>query len=309
MKTAELMRPDGRVFLKSEWGPISDRWPCVSFTRRSVGDRLRADFRPGRDVLLYVGTTDPENTKDPHHRSRLLSAVVIQPDQVLETKKIVPATSLVGFENRWPHAMAVITATNFTSSPLPDAREVVPVAYRALSHMENRGGVVEVVGEERAKVIELEVDEITLKLSDDVSRYLQVKKSLDIDKLVNQAITRMIGLIQQRVQRGDSLTARKNPLRHAPDTGELLAVLVGEWQAGGGTCRLCGGKLAVGLGNPMLQPSADRIDSDDGGYHRENVQLTHLGCNLAKSSCNAAQFIEWLDVVRGDTEGSVGGAE
>ena len=79
MQVAEMMKPNGRVFLKSEWGQISSDWPCVSFTKRSVGERLRRDFLAGRDVLIYVGTTDPEMTELPEHRSRLISAVAIEP--------------------------------------------------------------------------------------------------------------------------------------------------------------------------------------------------------------------------------------
>ena len=63
------MAADGKVFLKSEWAPISDYWPCVSFTKRSVGARLRQEFAPGRDMLIYVGTTNAELTENPDHRS------------------------------------------------------------------------------------------------------------------------------------------------------------------------------------------------------------------------------------------------
>ena len=77
MRVADMMKPGGRVFLKSEWGQISDEWPCVSFTKRSVGDQLRREFVAGRDVLIYVGTTDPETTRLAEHRSRLISAVTI----------------------------------------------------------------------------------------------------------------------------------------------------------------------------------------------------------------------------------------
>ncbi|MBT3361588.1 MAG: hypothetical protein HN403_18345 [Rhodospirillales bacterium] len=176
MKVVDLMRPDGRVFLKSEWGPIGDEWPCVSFTKKSVGDRLRSDFRPGRDVLIYVGTTNAEMTKNPAHRARLLSAVVIQPNQVLETRKIVPRNiwenSVAQWgKDRWPHAMAVTRAAAMVDDPLPGAREIIPMAYRSFSEMANRGGVVEATGEERDAVLKLPVKEIELTLSEDVSGY------------------------------------------------------------------------------------------------------------------------------------------
>jgi hypothetical protein len=104
---ADLMEPVGRVFLKSEFGPIGDRWPCFSFTRKLVGDRLRAEYRPGRDIVIYVGTTDPKMTENPDHRSRLISAVSVRPNQILDTHKIVPETqwqaTVAQFgEDRWP---------------------------------------------------------------------------------------------------------------------------------------------------------------------------------------------------------------
>lgn len=29
MLVGDMVQPDGRVLLKSEWAPIADRWPCV----------------------------------------------------------------------------------------------------------------------------------------------------------------------------------------------------------------------------------------------------------------------------------------
>ena len=50
----------------------------------------------------------------------------------------------------------------------------------------------------------------------------------------------------------------------------------------------------------MLQASANRIDRENGAYDDENVQITHLACNLAKNKYGAGQFLEWLDTVRGE---------
>lgn len=52
MIIADMMQPDGRVFVNSEWVPITDRWPCVSYKKSNVGLKLRTDFLRGRDVLL-----------------------------------------------------------------------------------------------------------------------------------------------------------------------------------------------------------------------------------------------------------------
>ena len=51
----------------------------------------------------------------------------------------------------------------------------------------------------------------------------------------------------------------------------------------------------------MLQASPDRIDSENGAYDDENVQITHLACNLAKNQYGDDQFFEWLDTVRGES--------
>ena len=121
MRVSDMMKPDGRVFLKSEWGQISDEWPCVSFTKLSVGDRLRREFIAGRDILVYAGTTDTETTRLPEHRSRLISAITIEPNQILETRKIVPpdvwANSNAQWGDRWPHSMAVVAAASMIGPP------------------------------------------------------------------------------------------------------------------------------------------------------------------------------------------------
>ena len=155
MLIADMMKPVGRVFLKSEFGPIGDQWPCFSFTRKLVGDHLRAEYRPGRDIVIYVGTTDPKTTQNPDHRSRLASwPVPIQPNQVLETRKIVPddqwQASVAEFgQDRWPFSMAVIDAALTIGPPFPDARVLTPTVYLLFAAIKNRGYIVEALGTER----------------------------------------------------------------------------------------------------------------------------------------------------------------
>ena len=110
MQVADLMRPNGRVFLKSVFGQIGDGWPCLSFSRPSVGEMLRQEFTPGRDVMIYVGTLNRDLTKDPDHRGRLIAAVVIEPSQVLETRKIISRDYRSEFGERWPLSMPVLRA-------------------------------------------------------------------------------------------------------------------------------------------------------------------------------------------------------
>ncbi|GGL35932.1 hypothetical protein [Caulobacter rhizosphaerae] len=305
MILSDMMAPDGRVFLKSEWAQIGDGWPCLSFTKSSVFRRLRADFRPEHDVLLYVGTSG-EDTDDPNHRSRLISAVVVQPSQMLETRKIVPpeayALAMARFGvDRWPHAVAVIKAANLVGPPFPSARELVPDAYRSLG-AENRGQVAEVVGAERLAVLSLAVVPLELRFSPDVAAYMALAKALgrQTPKSINTEATRMAALILNRVANGGEMTTRMNPIRTAPDFSVLFALLVRKWQEGqGGACALCRGPLVAQTTNAMLQPSADRIVSENPAYDDENVQITHLACNLAKNKWGAEHFDEWAAVIRG----------
>lgn len=306
MQVRDLMQPDGRVFLKSEWGPISDRWPCVSFTKKSVGDHLRAEFRPGRDVLIYVGTTSAETTEDPRHRGRLISAVVVQPNQVLETKKIVPPDAwrdaVARWGERWPLAMAVIRAADIIGDPLPHAHDVILDAYRSFSEFANRGRVVEAQGAERAAVMDLDIREIRLQLSEDVRRYLKMMQAVapDLGLAIKQEITRMALRIEERVSRSGLPSIRTNPARSAPNISDLVGVLTAKWKNQHGSCSLCGGHLVPMSTNSMLQPSADRIDSANASYREDNLQITHLACNWAKNQYGGSQFLEWLDIVRGE---------
>lgn len=305
MRVSDMMKPDGRVFLKSEWGQISDEWPCVSFTKRSVGDRLRREFVAGRDILVYVGTTSTEMTRLPEHRSRLISAVAIEPNQILETRKIVPpdvwANSNAQWGDRWPHSMAVVAAANMVGPPYPAAREVIPIAYRSFAEIANRGTVVEAVGLERASVMAIEVKPIALSLREDVQAYLELRSSVskEIDPSVKQDAFRMAMLIIDRVKRGGEIGVKTNPQRSAPNLSELNALLIRKWSEQAGQCALCGGALVVGGENKMLQPSADRIDSANGAYDDANVGITHLACNLAKNKYGLDDFEDWLSVLKG----------
>ncbi len=271
MRIADMMAGDGHIFMKSEWGLLNDDWPCVSFTKKSVGDRLRAQFKPGRDALIYVGTTNPENTPDPNHRSRILSAVVIQPNQVLETQKLVPTAAwgakVNRWGNRWPYAMAVLRAANISSDPLPDAHDVAPEAYRSFGAMQNRGGIVEAFGDERLEMMSLPVEEIELHFPPPVLEYLRMVQAIDPTNVaidVRRVIAQMAVGIEERVRRGDELELRINPQRFAPNLSDLISMLTAKWATQRGTCMLCGGKFLL-ESNSMLRPSPRSHRQRQGG--------------------------------------------
>lgn len=144
-----------------------------SFTKPSVGAWLRREFVPGRDVLVCVGTTSPVYTENPDHRSRLLSAVVIEPNQILEKKKIVPVESwnhsIEHHGDRWPHALTAIRAADIVGPSYPEARRVMPKSYRAFSEITNRGNVIEAQPDERASIMALEIRPLTLTVREGVA--------------------------------------------------------------------------------------------------------------------------------------------
>jgi hypothetical protein len=280
MRVVDMMHEDGRVFLKSEWGQIGNDWPCVSFTKSSVGEFLRANFRPKRDILIYVGTTNAEMTENHDHRSRLISTVSIEPNQLLSTKKMIPADvwarSTAKWGDRWPHAMAVLNAANFFGPPFPYAREVIPSAYASLGQLTHRGGVAEVFSLERKALMGLAVQGVELTLHRDVIEYMHLRSGIDAgtDKYVNEEATRMANLIIERVKRGGEQSTRINPCRHAPNFFDLYNLILKKWQADQrGLCALCQGKLIATM-NPILQPSVDRKDSNNIAYDAENLQVT-----------------------------------
>jgi hypothetical protein len=87
---ADLASTDSRFFLKSEWGPISEVWPALSFSKRSVGDYLNREYDPARDFIVSAGTSDPKRTENPLHRQRLLSILKAEPGAPIPTEKLVP---------------------------------------------------------------------------------------------------------------------------------------------------------------------------------------------------------------------------
>lgn len=304
MLVSDMMSPEGRVFMKSEFGPIGDDWPCFSFTKKSVGQRLRAEFRPGRDIIIYVGTTNPETTEDPNHRSRLISAVSVEPNQILDTSKIVPEKmwewSVSTWGEKWAYSLAVIDAALMIGPPFADARSVAPKAYASFAEIQNRGNFVEALDEERIAIMALDVERIALTFTTPVQRYLHLMLSTRVpDKTIRQEANRMAANILERVAKGGETSSRLNPVRTAPNISDLIALITRKWlDDQKGRCALCGGILAQ-TKSKMLQPSADRIDSMNISYDAANMQITHLACNLAKNKWGASDFEEWLTVIKG----------
>jgi hypothetical protein len=83
MVLSEVLGKDARIWVKSEWGPASEEWPAVSFSKRSVGETLRKELVPGRDAVLYIGTSNPATTETPHIGSDFFPPSTLSPSSCL----------------------------------------------------------------------------------------------------------------------------------------------------------------------------------------------------------------------------------
>lgn len=298
---SEVLKEGARLWLKSEWGPADDHWPAVSFSKRSVGDYLRQEFRPNRDAIIYVGTSSPATTEKPEHRQRLLSAVNIEPQQLLETRECVPTESWENaqrdFRGRWWWSMPALAIWEIEG--FPSAYDAAPSAYRQLGVMSNRGNVVEVLGEERDVVLRLTVHTVGFERHYKTGAFASRRAVLELSREIRDDIGEMVGRILARVADSGNQRLSVSPLRTSNESD--LHVMLGErWIEQKGRCFLCNGPLFPQTENYLLQSSCDRLDSSDNGYSRENTRITHLGCNLAKNKVSLSEFEDWVNVVRGE---------
>ncbi|MFN4297874.1 MAG: hypothetical protein ACK4FB_13665 [Brevundimonas sp.] len=111
-------------------------------------------------------------------------------------------------------------------------------------------------------------------------------------------IAGMAAAIQQRIKRSAEPQEGFHPNRTGPEFSELVEGLRRQWHRQNGLCSLCERPIPLAPKNRLLQMSPDRIDSANKAYAADNVHLTHLGCNLAKSSANMADWDDYLSVVR-----------
>jgi len=297
-----------RFFMKSEWAPISARWPALSFSKSSVAEFLRNEYDPNRDFILYAGTTDPRRTEAEEHRSNLLSVLIALPGDPVRTRELVPWTSwqavLTAQHMAWPWSLPVQCAWTLTC--FPSARGTTPIAYASLGKLRNWGKLVEVIGDERSALLDLPIRWVDLPQPARLREAAARRTFLDTlrqEPNLNQEVTRMAGLIQGRVGPG-GLGRRTVPERTIPaDVGARLPeLLCSKIEEQGHLCALCHRPLRFGSANKMLKCSPDRIDSSDPSYGPENLQITHLACNLAKNDGSTEEFEEWVLLVGGDEE-------
>jgi hypothetical protein len=303
MQLRDLVKPDGKIFIKSEWEPASPTWPAVSFSKRTVGESLQKQFQPGRDAIIIVGTSNPQLTEDPQHRQRLLSAMSVEPNQILPTMECIPAESWEraqkNHRGRWVWSLPALNM--FDIEGFPSAYDLIPKSYSLLGLVVNRGNVVEIEREEERKaVLDVALIPVPFERPEITRKFTGQRTLLNLEQEIRQEIGRMVGGILNRVARGGKEETTVNPIRIARGETELNIMFGKKWDEQKGMCFLCNGLLVSKSTNFLLQCSPDRINSADPSYSEGNTCITHLGCNLAKNKCTVAEFEDWLIVVRGD---------
>jgi len=300
----DLASTDSRFFLKSEWGPISEGWPALSFSKRSVGDYLNKEYDPARDFIIYAGTSNPKRTENPLHRQHLLSILITEPGEPIPTEKLVPWDSwqdaLKKHDKAWPYSFGVRAGWGLTE--LPRASDIVPGAYRSMGIRRNWGGVSEILGAERDALFPLRVEwvelpnrEVVLATSATRDRIREIRENVSL----GSALARLETLIRGRLGPGRSVW-QQTPSRSLPTGTHLTFLLHDKLEEQKNLCALCGKVMRLDTTKKLLQCSPDRIVSTNPSYGADNLQLTHLACNLAKNDGSTGDFEEWLELISGD---------
>ncbi len=255
----DLASMDSRFFLKSEWGPISEGWPDLSFSKRSVGDYLNREYDPSRDFIVYAGTSNPKRTENPLHRQHLLSILIAEPGEPIPTERLVPWDSwqdaLKRHDKVWPYSFGVRAGWGLTE--MPRASDVVPVAYRSMGIPSNWGGVSEIVGAERDALLPHQVEwvglpnrEVVLASSATRDRIREIREN----KSLGSALARLEALIRGRLGPGRSVW-QQTPSRSLPTGTNLTFLLQDKLEEQNNLCALCGKLMQLDTTKKLLQCS------------------------------------------------------
>lgn len=293
----ELAREGARLFAKSEFGPVSDWWPALSFSSKKVASDFANTYRRSFDLVIYVGTSDPTTTKKVEHRQRILSAIEVEPRTPVSTRDLIPekayAAAVREYGQRWEWSLPIAKAFEFNG--FPSAYEVMPETYSSLGWMQSRGRAIPVMLTEYPTLLQQRIQEVELQLTPRAKQVLGL--NID-DKRLNQEITRITDLMTRRIAQAGQTVSRKAPPRSGPIYTDLFPLGKQLWEEQKGRCALCNTLIPLETKNKLLRLSPDRIQSDNPSYGRDNLQLTHYGCNVAKNDASAEEWRDFLIMVR-----------
>ena len=296
MLLRDLIGPTTRLYAKSEWGPAGPLWPALSFSQRGVANRFGSIYTRGTIFVITVGTANPKDTQDPAHRQRLLSLVDVAPNIIVNTGDLVDPEvwerAQQTHPDRWKLSMPIVRCWTFTD--FPDARKDMAATYRKFANPTTRGRPIPVDNTDRTTLLVLALTPV------DIPAYIERRlHRIPDDVLLNREFTRVIENILGSVARAGTEREGFYPERHSLNFSDLFRLFGDIWHRQQGRCNLCNGPIVPGEENPLLKMSADRIDSAKKSYDGENVHLTHVGCNLAKSSASIEEWQDFLEVLRG----------
>jgi hypothetical protein len=159
----------------------------------------------------------------------------------------------------------------------------------------NFGRCVEILESEVANILDIEIEPIVIKLTNEARRIRFLNVNND---LLRKELSRLVALISCDIKRSGSDKNGIYPQRKGPNDSDLFAMLNEKWSVQKGSCALCGVEIPLETKNKLLQMSRDRIDSLDKSYESYNIQITHCGCNLAKNDVSMEEWREYVTLLR-----------
>jgi hypothetical protein len=297
----ELLTESSKLFAKSEFAPASSSWPALSFSSDKIARDLQAVYRRGRDFVIYVGTSSSIDTPDPQHRQRLMSVVEAEPRVIVQTKQIVEPSAWsraqMQYPGRWDVSLPLARA--WDAVEFPRAHEAMPATYSQFQNPGTRGHPIPVLQSDFEKLRGLKLETVELVKTARATAVLDLNVS---DAELRKELSRLTNGILRDIERALKERGGINPLRTGGNYSDVYALLLRAWNDQNGVCRLCGMPLPLTATNKLLRMSRDRIDSADKAYDIDKVQLTHLGCNLAKSDATLAEWEEYLATLRAERD-------
>lgn len=219
----------------------------------------------------------------------MLSVVDIEPRAIVQTKLIVSAESWARaqakYPGRWDVSLRMARAWEVVG--FPRAHDLLPATYALFQNPGTRGHPIPVLESDFANLRTLQLNPVDLALTDRATDVL----GLNVDDVqLRRELSRLADLIQHDIARALTERGGTNPLRTGGNYSDVFAMLSRRWNEQRGCCMLCGAPIPLITANKLLKMSRDRIDSANKAYEIGNVQITHYGCNLAKSD---ATMDEW----------------
>jgi hypothetical protein len=158
-----LLNAGSRVFLKSEYGPISQLWPAVSFSSEAYARELGGSVNAESDLVLFAGTQNKILTPA-NYRERLLCVSRIRSGPPVDSGLLVDADTLANFQGgdqgKFAFSLPVTEAWELPS--LPSAREYIGAKYGVIGQGKNRLSYLELSVEEVERLRPIAIKKICL---------------------------------------------------------------------------------------------------------------------------------------------------